>query len=143
MKKTIAKYTKEELELLSYKDITNLILNENSPMNTADLFKMICNLLELSDKDYELKIGDYYTSLTTDKRFIMLEDGCWDLRDRHKSDKIVKIEDEEEDEDDEEDDEGESDDVSYDSTKSTDDYDDTEDELKDLVIIDEDELEME
>ena len=112
MKKTIAKYTKEELELLSYKDITNLILNENSPMNTADLFKMICNLLELSDKDYELKIGDYYTSLTTDKRFIMLEDGCWDLRDRHKSDKIVKIEDEEEDEDDEEDDEGESDDVS-------------------------------
>ena len=137
MKKTIAKYTKEELELLSYKDITNLILNENSPMNTADLFKMICNLLELSDKDYELKIGDYYTSLTTDKRFIMLEDGCWDLRDRHKSDKIVKIEDEEED------DEGESDDVSYDSTKSTDDYDDTEDELKDLVIIDEDELEME
>lgn len=143
MKKTIAKYTKEELELLSYKDITNLILNENSPMNTADLFKMICNLLELSDKDYELKIGDYYTSLTTDKRFIMLEDGCWDLRDRHKSDKIVKIEDEEDDEDDEEDDEGESDDVSYDSTKSTDDYDDTEDELKDLVIIDEDELEME
>ncbi len=143
MKKTIAKYTKEELELLSYKDITNLILNENSPMNTADLFKMICNLLELSDKDYELKIGDYYTSLTTDKRFIMLEDGCWDLRDRHKSDKIVKIEDEEDDEDDEEEDEGESDDVSYDSTKSTDDYDDTEDELKDLVIIDEDELEME
>ena len=143
MKKTIAKYTKEELELLSYKDITNLILNENSPMNTADLFKMICNLLELSDKDYELKIGDYYTSLTTDKRFIMLEDGCWDLRDRHTSDKIVKIEDEEDDEDDEEEDEGESDDVSYDSTKSTDDYDDTEDELKDLVIIDEDELEME
>ena len=48
-----------------------------------------------SQKTFEEKIGDYYTSLTTDKRFIMLEDGCWDLRSRHTSDKLAKIEDEE------------------------------------------------
>ena len=36
----------------------------------------------------ENKIGDYYTSLTTDKRFILV-DGLWDLRKRHTSDKII------------------------------------------------------
>lgn len=141
MKKTISNYTREELELLSYKDITNLILEEQHATNTADLFRKIIDLLGLSNKDYENKIGDYFTSLTTDKRFIMLEDGCWDLRSRHKSDKIVKIEDDEDEEDIEDTDSSE-DDNSYDSI-SSEDYDDTEEDLKDLVVIDEDELEME
>ena len=65
---------KEDLELLSYKDITNIILNENGPMNTADLFKMITTSLELPKSTFENKIGDYYTMLTTDKRFLFLED---------------------------------------------------------------------
>ena len=142
MKKTISSYSKEELELLSYKDITNLILEEQPATNTADLFKKIVELLELSNSEYEAKIGDYFTALTTDKRFIMLEDGCWDLRERHKSDKIVKIEDEEDDEEDLEEVENTEDSNDYDSTAS-DDYDDTEEDLKDLVVIDEDELEME
>ncbi len=141
MKKSISNYTKEELELLSYKDITNLILEENQATNTADLFKTIAKLLGLSNKEYEAKIGDYYTSLTTDKRFIMLEDGCWDLRARHKSDKIVKMDDDEEEEEIEEV-EKEEDSSNYDSV-SSDDYEDTEDDLKDLVVIDEDELDME
>lgn len=141
MKKTISKYTKEELELLSYKDITNLILEETTATNTADLFKKIIDLLGLSNKEYESKIGDYYTSLTTDKRFIMLEDGCWDLRARHKSDKIVKLEEEEEEEELEEDDNSE-DSMDYDMA-SDNEYEDTDDDLKDLVVIDEDELEME
>ena len=33
--------TKEELELLSHKDITNLLLEENGKMNTKDIFKKI------------------------------------------------------------------------------------------------------
>ena len=32
---------------------------------------------------YAEKIGDYYTSLTTDKRFVILENGEWDIRDNH------------------------------------------------------------
>ena len=36
------KMKKEDLELLSYKDITNLILEESkNPLNTADIFKKI------------------------------------------------------------------------------------------------------
>ena len=99
----LAKMKKEDLELLSHKDITYYILEEEGKMNTADLFKKVVTLLELPNKAFEEKIGDYYTLLTTDKRFILLEDGNWDLRSRHTSDKIVKVtEDEDEEEDDEE-----------------------------------------
>ena len=108
---SLSKMSKEDLELLSNKDITNLILEESKkPINTADLFKKIIKLLELPDSVFETKIGDYYTALSTDKRFILLDDGKWDLRSRHTSDK-------------------------YDE--------DTNEELKDLVVIDEDELELE
>lgn len=146
---SIKKMTKDELELLSNKDITNLILEESKkPINTADLFKKIIKLLELPESTFEAKIADYYTALSTDKRFILLEDGRWDLRSRHTSDKVVKItEDEEEETEENKDDIEESieedEEDSYDD-KDDDDYNDgTNEELKDLVVIDEEELELE
>ena len=96
---SIKNMTKDELELLSNKDITNLLLEEKGKQTTPDLFKKIIKLLELPESTFDNKIGDYYTSLTTDKRFILLEDGKWDLRSRHTSDKIIKIDDEDEEED--------------------------------------------
>ena len=141
------KMTKEELELLSNKDITNLILEESKKsLNTADLFKKIIELLDLPAKTFETKIADYYTALSTDKRFILLEDGTWDLRSRHTSDKVVKVTDEDDDEEIEEikeDPESESEEDSYDDGDDDDYSEDTNDELKDLVVIDEDELELE
>lgn len=141
------KMTKEELELLSNKDITNLILEENKKsLNTAALFKKIIELLDLPAKTFETKIADYYTALSTDKRFILLEDGTWDLRSRHTSDKVVKVTDEDDDEDMEEikeENDSDADEDSYDDGDDEDYSDDTNDELKDLVVIDEDELELE
>ena len=138
---------KEDLELLSYKDITNLLLEEKGEQNTANLFKKIIKLLELPESVFDQKIGDYYTSLTTDKRFILLDDGKWDLRSRHTSDKIIKIVDEEDDEDLEainEEEEEEEEREEFDSMDSDDDIDNSDDEdLKDLVVLDEDELELE
>ena len=147
------KMKKDELELLSNKDIAALILEDGKkPFNTADLFKKIIKLLELPESSFEAKIADFYTALATDKRFILLDNGKWDLRNNHTSDKVlkIKIDDEDEDEDDEEKEEDEEDN-SYDDMEE-DSYDDTEDEeydeetneeLKDLVVIDEDELELE
>lgn len=147
---SLSKMKKEDLELLSNKDITNLILEESQkPINTADLFKEIIKLLELPESTFENKIGDYYTALSTDKRFILLDDGKWDLRSRHTSDKVAKITDEEEDDDDDdsenEPEKEEIDEIEEDSYDDTDEeYDeDTNEELKDLVVIDEDELELE
>lgn len=143
----VRKMSKEELELLSNKDITFYLLEgSKNSINTADLFNEIIKLLELPKSDFETKIGDYYTALATDKRFIMLEDGTWDLRSRHTSDKVVKIEENEDEEDEEilkeEIAEEEIEEDNYDDTDD-DEYDDTEEDLKDLVVIDEDELELE
>ena len=138
---------KNELELLSYKEIAKMYLEENKiTKTTADLFKEICKLLDLSDQEYVDKIADFFESLTTSKEFILLEDGTWDLRSRHTSDKIIKV-DEDEDEDIEEieeevDEEEETDD--FDSIDSDDDdIDSGDDDLKDLVVLDEDEIEAE
>lgn len=147
------KMKKEELELLSNKDIAELILqNSKRTLNTADLFKKIIKLLELPESTFESKIADFYTSLATDKRFILLDNGKWDLRVNHTSDKIIKVTAEEDEEEEEESEEKEEDEDSQDEDLEEDSYDDKEDEvyddetneeLKDLVVIDEDELELE
>ena len=142
---SIKNMTKDELELLSNKDITNLLLEEKGKQTTPDLFKKIIKLLELPETTFDNKIGDYYTSLTTDKRFILLEDGKWDLRSRHTSDKVVKVIDEDEDEElDEEEEIIEEETDDFDSIENNeDDLDDDDDDLKDLVVLDEDEMEIE
>ena len=138
---------RENVENLSYKDIAFLMLEqEKSGMNTLDLFTKIVNLLELSVSIIENKIGDFYTSLTTDKRFILI-DGLWDLRSRHTSDKVIidsmeeddtELEEAHEDMDSLEDEY--SDDYTSDSVVN-DNYDDTtDDDLSDLVVIDEEDL---
>ncbi len=122
--------SQEELELMSYTDLTYMMLKETKKtMNTPTIFKEICKLLDLSDSAYEDKIGDYYTSLTMDKRFVMLENGEWDIRD-NRSVEIVMDEDDEEDEETEEEveeivEEEESEDTLYDDESEIDDDEDT------------------
>ena len=138
----------EELELLTYTDLTELILKENKgSMNTANIFKKISELLSLTEEEYASKIGDFYTSLTTDKRFIFLEDSAeWDLRNRHTA-QIVVTDDDDEDEEslDEEESEEEIEEENIeediDSVDSTDDDLDDDDDIGDLSIITDEELE--
>ena len=139
---------KEEIKDLSYKDITNLILENNKKgMNTLDLFTMIVDLLELPKDTIDNNIGDYYTSLTTDKRFLLV-DGLWDLRSRHTSDKVLvdatedELDEEEFEESDELDEEIEEESYEDDIDNDTS-YDEDDDGLGDLVVLDEDELDIE
>lgn len=140
------KLTKEELELMSYNDIAYLLLKDKNEQTTPELFKKICELLGLSDSMYEKKIGDFYTALTTDQRFTLLDVGKWDLKENH-SVKNLNL-DEYEDLDDidpeeminEEEDIEEKDNM-YDDN-SDDDTDDVTEEYKDLVIVDEDDLDQ-
>lgn len=138
---------KEEIELLSNKDITNLLLEEKGCQNTADLFTQIIELLDLPKSTFDTRIGDYFTALTTDKRFLMLEDGTWDLRSRHNASKVIKVIEEDDDELEDvsnEEEIPEEDEFDIDSvTDDEDTFDDNDDDLKDLVILDEDELELE
>lgn len=139
---------REELESLSSKDVAYMVMEGSKrKLNTADLFKKVISLMELPEDTFEKKVADFYTSLSTDKRFILLENGKWDLRNNHTSDKVIKVNDEdEEDEELEETIEKEEEEIEEDSFDDSDDEDyddDTNEELKDLVIIDEDELELE
>lgn len=136
--------TKEEIEALSYTDLTCILLTENKkPMSTAEIFKKICEILGYSDAEYSEKIGDYYTSLTIDKRFILLDDAKWDLRKNHAVE--LKVEDDEEEETEEEEENNEEEEeTDEDIETAIDDEDiDTDDDLDDLSVLSDDDIEEE
>ena len=137
--------TIEELEQMSYTDIAYEVINEKGKkFNTPNLFKEVCKLLKLSDAEFEEKIGDFFTALTTDGRFILINSSLWDLKENHKANIVVDDE-EEETEDVEKSEEDEDDVVSDDleddySDEATDDSDNDEDDFNELTIIDEEDL---
>lgn len=138
----------EELELLSYTDLTYKILKEEKKaLNTPTIFHRICDLLGYTEEMFEEKIGDYYTSLTIDKRFVMLDSAEWDLREKHAIEINLEEEvvDEEEIEDEEELEENDDDEIDApeESLESTieDELDDTDDDMADLSVLSEEELE--
>ena len=139
---SLSKMTKEEIELLSYTDIAKLYLEENkTTLNTAELFKEVCNLLSLSEVEYQDKIADFFQSLTTSKEFILLPDGKWDLKSKHSVKVVMDELYEEKDEDDEFEIEPEemTEEDEFNSIDDEEDY--ADDDLSDLTILNEDELE--
>ena len=143
--------SKEEIQLLSYTDLTYLILKEEGSMNTPTLFKRIAELLDYSDSDYTNKIGDYYTSLALDKRFVLLENNEWDIIDRHSVKLVVEDDLDEEDEEDEEpeeeiEDEEKTEELSeenIDEESMDDDLLDDNDDMGNLTILNDEEIEEE
>ena len=149
---------KEDLEAMSYLDIAyGLLKQDKTKKTTVELLKEICSLLELDNDYYQNLVGDFYTSLTVDKRFLLIESGKWDLKENHSVKIIVDDElddldgiDELEDIDEEYDEEKEDfmldDEENEDTAADIDDIDDTDldviDELDDLTVLDDDELEQ-
>ena len=105
-------------------------------MKINDLFKKVCKILNLKDNIFESQIADFFEILTTDKRFTMLEDGSWDLKEKH-SEKVVIDEDDDE--------------IFIEETEEIEDEpnnlfeeeeeESTDEDLKDLVVIDEEDEE--
>jgi DNA-directed RNA polymerase subunit delta len=98
----------------------------------VDLWKKVAKELDLTDEEYSSLISRFYTQLSLDEKFVLLEDNAWDLRERHKFSKVhidmndVYSEIEEEIEEDEEDAEDEDDDE-YDDEEYDDEEEDDED----------------
>lgn len=129
----------EELELLSYTDIAYELLKlDKNPKTTRDLFKEVCDLLQISEDNMFEMIGDFYTTLTTDKRFILLDSAEWDLKEAHSVKTIIDDEDDEEGE--EEETEEEEDEAVSNDEEDFDDIDDEIDDLEDLVVVTEEEM---
>ncbi len=136
MKMKLSDIPKEELEQMSYDDVAYLILKDaNKKMKINDLFKKVCKLLNLSDQEFEERIADFFEILTTDKRFTMLDNGFWDLKEKHSEKVIIDEDDDEVFEENTEEPEEEEETDYYDEE----DEDSEDEDLKDLVVIDEDE----
>ena len=144
----IRNLSSEELEKMSHIDIAyNIIKSEKKVLNTLDLLKEVCNLLNYDNNVLENLIGDFYTSLNLDKRFILI-DGTWDISENHQVKIVVEdeIDDDEEYEDiDEEEDASEIEDeaILEDVEALEDIEDDLDDDMDDLTILREEEMEDE
>ena len=131
---------KEELELMGYDDIALLILQESGKkMKLRDIFAKVINILGLPEERIDEELMEFFELMSTNKKFVMLDKGYWDLQSRHKLDIVFDMEEDEEelendDEDNVEEENDEEDDIFYDKDDETDDV--TEDDLADLVVVD-------
>lgn len=138
---SLKELTKEELQTMAYDEIAYLILEETGKkMKLLDLFKKVCKALNLPEETVEERITDFFELLSINKKFVVLKNGYWDLATKHQQDIVIEDEEENIDEEiasEEEEIEEVEEDIFYDNELDNDDED--EDDLKDLVIIDEDE----
>ncbi len=139
--------TSEQLETMSYGDVAAYVLEQKGKkQKIQDLFKEVIRLMGLPESEFEAHIFYFFTLLSNDKNFIMLDKGMWDLTVRHQNkisiSKDTDSDDEEEVEETEDEEIVEDDsEVNYDDSSLDDD--DAEDDFKDLVIINDDELDQE
>ena len=74
----------------SHVDVAYDIVKESkNPIPFVELWKKIADIQELSAGDEEKIIGNIYTQLLLDGRFINLGDNTWDLRDRYTFEKAT------------------------------------------------------
>jgi len=59
-----------------------------NPISFEALWKQIVKEKELSEADAATKVGQFYTNLLLDGRFVNLGNNVWDLRSRHTFDKV-------------------------------------------------------
>ncbi len=63
--------------------VYDLISSRNGGVTFKEIWTRICELNGYSEAQRNSKIGEFYTTLTLDGRFILI-DNKWDLRSRHK-----------------------------------------------------------
>ncbi len=131
---------KEELELMGYDDIALLILQESGKkMKLRDIFAKVINVLGLPEETIDEELMEFFELMSTNKKFVMLDKGYWDLQSRHKLDLVFDMEEDDEELENEEENNieeetEEDDDIFYDKDDETDDV--AEDDLADLVVVD-------
>lgn len=133
--------SEEELLSMSYDDVAYKVLEyREKKMKIQDLFKEVIRIMNLPESAFEDHLADFFELLSTDKRFIMLEKGYWDLKINHKTKLIIDEDDDEEEVIEDrtaEEEEEKEEEINYDEEIIDDD--ETEDDLKDLVVMDESE----
>lgn len=109
-----------------------ILKNSDKPISFKELVELVSKELEMSKEEVDARISQFYTNLSLDGRFVVLQDNYWELRERVPFEKVHidmndaynDVEEAEEDEDDKEKELGE------DSEESLGDF-DTADEVND------------
>lgn len=132
--------TKDDLENMNYDDIAYLILNEEQKqLKINELFKKVCEILNKDNTFFENEIANFFELMSTDKRFIMLDNGLWDLKQKHNP-KMILVDEDDDDSDEELEEENvevkdePEEEIFYDEDE---DEDDNDDDLEELVVVDE------
>jgi len=66
----------------------SIIEEAGHELTFASLYEEVAKILSMTDAEKDARIGDFYTELTLDGRFVTLVDNTWDLRARHVYDKV-------------------------------------------------------
>ncbi|MCH3909065.1 MAG: DNA-directed RNA polymerase subunit delta [Bacilli bacterium] len=62
--------------------------NNKKSMSFAELYDFVVKTLEMNDDEKKANVGEFFTELTLDGRFVALTDNNWDLRARHTYEKV-------------------------------------------------------
>ena len=65
-----------------------LLSKKQGPQKFNKLWNEVSQVLGLDEAEANEYISSFYTSLTLDERFVLLEDNTWDLRERQSFDKV-------------------------------------------------------
>ena len=65
-----------------------LLSKKQGPQKFNRFWEEVSDLLSMNDEEKEQSISRFYTKLTLDERFVLLEDNMWDLRERQSFDKV-------------------------------------------------------
>ncbi len=65
-----------------------LLSKKQGAQKFVKFWNEVSNMLSMSEEEKEQYISLFYTKLTLDERFVLLEDNMWDLRERQSFDKV-------------------------------------------------------
>jgi len=77
-------YSEEQVREMPLTEIAYLYISSlKHPVSFNKLVDVVFNMADISDNKAE-KMGQFYTDLTVDGRFVTFSNGNWDLRYRHR-----------------------------------------------------------
>jgi len=65
-----------------------LLNKKQGPQSFGKFWNEVSEVLGLDNEEAQEYVSDFYTNLSLDERFVLLEDNYWDLRDRQSFDKV-------------------------------------------------------
>jgi len=69
-------------------DVALETMKDKKAVSFSTIWSAVCKELELTDDEKKAKVGNFYTQLSLDGRFVALGGNKWSLRDRLPYDKI-------------------------------------------------------